>query len=427
MFSFTNPLASSTTNPKIADKYKENPTISRNRFTLLRNRKVKWFLIVLLAILLITVTIVLTVYFVNRQKKADSSVTSTTSVPMSSSTIVITTTTTISSSTGTSTITTISTTTLMTSGSSTSRFSSTPQPPCASAEWDFNGITVASKLYDPFDIAIDSENNVIVGDTENHRLQKYFNNGTNITLFTGTKALSVFIDRFDTIYVADQFLDEVKVLNSNGELITTIDGSNITGSFYNSFTLSTQSGLYVDKNNSLYISDVGHHRVVKYYLELGYGIVIAGEHGAGSALNQLNGPYGLYVDEIKEIGAVYICDHQNHRIQKWISGAKEGITVAFNDEKLRAPISILLQPTADQMIMFISSFDSEQVFKWIPYSSEAESVVAGISEHMGTESDRLSSPRGIKFDQYWNLYVADTGNNRVQKFLFNTSSCEYIA
>ncbi|CAF1504226.1 unnamed protein product, partial [Adineta steineri] len=193
---------------------------------------------------------------------------------------------------------------------------------------------------------------------------------------------------------------------------------------YDNLKLDGQPGLYVDKNNTVYISDTGHHRVIKYFLNLNYGIVAAGENGQGSQLNQLNSPYEIYVDEIYEIGAIYICDHQNHRIQKWLNGAKEGITVAFNDEQLHSPIAILLQPIENQMIMFISSFSGNQVLKWIPFAQEAESIVVGISGHMGTEADRLFSPRGIKFDKYWNLFVADTGNNRIQKFLFNTSSCE---
>ena len=76
---------------------------------------------------------------------------------------------------------------------------------CASAEWDPNAITVVSDLYDPYDIAIDSEDNLIVADTENHLLRKLFPNETNITLVTNTKITSVFIDKFDNIYFTDTF------------------------------------------------------------------------------------------------------------------------------------------------------------------------------------------------------------------------------
>ena len=72
-------------------------------------------------------------------------------------------------------------------------------------------------------------------------------------------------------------------------------------------------------------------------------------------------------------------------------------------------------------MMYISSFDLEQVLKWIPYAEEAQSIIAG--SNFGSDSNQLEAPRGIKFDKNWNLFAADTGNYRIQKFLFNTSSC----
>ncbi|CAM4813132.1 unnamed protein product [Rotaria magnacalcarata] len=44
------------------------------------------------------------------------------------------------------------------------------------------------------------------------------------------------------------------------------------------------------------------------------GITAAGGNGKGSALNQLNYPYGLYVDDD---AAVYVVDSLNYRVVKW--------------------------------------------------------------------------------------------------------------
>ena len=295
---------------------------------------------------------------------------------------------------------------------------------CAAAEWDRNATTIASDLYDPHDIAFDSENNIIIADTENHLLQKQFPNGTRITLVTDTKIPSVFVDKFDNIYFTDAFADAVMELSSDDQLIRTVAGGNGLGSALDQLNLSGLPGIYVDQNFTLYISDIGNHRVIKYVRNSTSGIVVAGGHGQGPELNQLNTPHGVYVDEIIEIGAIYICDSQNHRIQKWLPGASQGITVAANEDQLHSPISILLESTSDQMmIMYISSFSLNKVFKWIPYAEKAESVVAGKSNEFGTDPDELFAPTGIRFDKDWNLFVADTGNNRIQKFLFNTSSC----
>ena len=45
---------------------------------------------------------------------------------------------------------------------------------------------------------------------------------------------------------------------------------------------------------------------------------MAGGNGAGSALDRLNGPWGIHVDSNQ---VIYIVDRNNHRVQRWISGS----------------------------------------------------------------------------------------------------------
>ena len=49
------------------------------------------------------------------------------------------------------------------------------------------------------------------------------------------------------------------------------------------------------------------------------GVSIAGGHEAGDAFNQLNAPYGLYLDENQ---TVFIADLHNHRIVEWKGGGR---------------------------------------------------------------------------------------------------------
>jgi hypothetical protein len=55
------------------------------------------------------------------------------------------------------------------------------------------------------------------------------------------------------------------------------------------------------------------------------GVTIAGGHGRGNASNQLNVPFGLYVDDDQ---TVLITEIWNHRIIEWKSGATSGQVVA---------------------------------------------------------------------------------------------------
>lgn len=49
--------------------------------------------------------------------------------------------------------------------------------------------------------------------------------------------------------------------------------------------------------------------------------------------------------------------------------------------------------------------------------------VVGCSGMSGSATDQLSYPRTMNFDRDGNLFVLDTNNQRVQKFLLSTNSC----
>ncbi|CAF5111413.1 unnamed protein product, partial [Rotaria sp. Silwood1] len=55
------------------------------------------------------------------------------------------------------------------------------------------------------------------------------------------------------------------------------------------------------------------------------GITVAGGNGKGSETNQLDRPWGLYVDDDLTI---YVADPYNHRIVEWKSGATNRKVVA---------------------------------------------------------------------------------------------------
>ncbi|CAF1189424.1 unnamed protein product [Didymodactylos carnosus] len=90
--------------------------------------------------------------------------------------------------------------------------------------------------------------------------------------------------------------------------------------------------LYIDKYMNIYIPENGNHRVVIWYAQQQYQnfSIVAGNGTSGSELNQLNEPYGIYLDENNDKFDLYIGDVKNRRIQKWSLNAAEGITVVSN-------------------------------------------------------------------------------------------------
>ncbi|CAF3385328.1 unnamed protein product [Rotaria socialis] len=83
-------------------------------------------------------------------------------------------------------------------------------------------------------------------------------------------------------------------------------------------------GLAMDEQRYLYVSDTGKHEVRRYQLDEKNGTLVAGGNGKGSGLNQLNEPSYLFVDRQQ---TVYVSDWNNHRVMKWNKGAKEAIFV----------------------------------------------------------------------------------------------------
>ncbi|CAF1419111.1 unnamed protein product, partial [Rotaria magnacalcarata] len=87
----------------------------------------------------------------------------------------------------------------------------------------------------------------------------------------------------------------------------------------------TCSGLAMDEQRYLYVSDYVKHEVRRHKLGEEIGTLVAGGNGIGGGLNQLKAPTFLFVDRDH---SVYVSDRNNHRVMKWNKGAKEGIVVA---------------------------------------------------------------------------------------------------
>ncbi|CAF4236040.1 unnamed protein product [Adineta steineri] len=175
-------------------------------------------------------------------------------------------------------------------------------------------------------------------------------------------------------------------------------------------------GLAMDKNGFLYVSDwvksvVRRWKMGEYNNE---GIVVAGGNGKGDQLNQLDYPTFIFVDEDQSI---YVSDEGNHRVMKWRKDAKEGTVVAggngrgANLDQLSHPQGVVLD---DLNKIYVADYRNDRVMRWCEGKEEGEIVVGGNGK--GNQSNQLNHPFGLSFDDEGNLYVADAGNSRIEKF-----------
>jgi sugar lactone lactonase YvrE len=71
--------------------------------------------------------------------------------------------------------------------------------------------------------------------------------------------------------------------------------------------------------------------------------------------------------------------------------------------------------------VYVADTNNNRIMRWLVGATSGTLIVGG--RGAGSGSDQLNTPTDLQFDQYGNLYVADSGNNRVQKFTIDTSSC----
>jgi uncharacterized protein (TIGR03437 family) len=195
--------------------------------------------------------------------------------------------------------------------------------------------------------------------------------------------------------------------------------------------LLAPSGLAYDREGNLYVADERAHRI-RRVTPAGLITTFAGTGKAaysgdgGQAVRAgLNAPRGLAFDAN---GFLYVADSGNHAIRK-IAPSGAITTVAGNGfpgfrgdggpataAMLREPSGVAVDPTGD---LFIADTANHRVRRMnkagliVTYAGNGSSGMA--YEGGAAVLAQLNEPRGVAFDASGNLYVADSGNNRVRR------------
>ncbi|CAF3801757.1 unnamed protein product [Adineta steineri] len=152
------------------------------------------------------------------------------------------------------------------------------------------------------------------------------------------------------------------------------------------------------------------------------GQIVAGTTTSGSNANQLKNPSCLYIDNNNTL---YICDHDNNRIQKWIQGATTGMTVAGDSTGTQGSTSTLLKTPIDLTFdtngfMYVVDNGNNRVQRFA-LGSTTGTTVAGTTASTNALTD-LKQPTAIDIDNNSNLYILDMGNTRLVEWAQNATS-----
>jgi len=251
----------------------------------------------------------------------------------------------------------------------------------------------------PRGVAVSLQGTVYVADTGNARLQVFDETGE----FLGEWGEGVLGEPFDLavgrdgrVYVVDTEHDGVFVFSPQGRL---------EQRWGEGWALFDPRGLDIDKQGNVYIANTGGNVIVKASPE---GQVLASFGTVGSGPGSLSQPTDVAVDND---GNLYIVDTENERIQ----------VLGRDGEYLREwPISPANTFDSPHLVWGVEGllYLTDPEMAGVLVYDEYGRLVTFWGEK-GSLDGQFSKPLGIGFDQRASLYVADTYNHRIEKFVLS--------
>ncbi|CAF1026824.1 unnamed protein product [Adineta steineri] len=310
---------------------------------------------------------------------------------------------------------------------------------CPTAVWALNATTVAgsssgssgstlTKLKTPIAVIVDNNSNTYVADTGNYRVLQFPVNSTtgvlriNGSFGTGLNQFSSMtdmgMDANGNIYILDGTLARVTKWTPGSASGILVAGGGPFNDYFDGHvdSMGQPGGMFIEPQSLfIWIADTNNSRIVKW-VNSSTVLTVCGSYGANS--NQFINPLGLFVDTTAG-NTLYVVDSGNHRIQRWLPGATTGETVAgitsyygSGLNQLWSPIAIVVDSNQN---MYITDRLNWRILQWKVGASFGIDI-AGTALSKGTAPNLLGNPSSVSFDSNGSLFVADTTNNRVQKF-----------
>jgi sugar lactone lactonase YvrE len=316
-----------------------------------------------------------------------------------------------------------------------------------------------ASLSSPDDLLFDSAGNLYISDRGNYRVRKVAsgiintvagNRGFGFSGDQGNAQIAALqlgsgmpaVDSGGNLYIADQYNNRIRKVTRAG-VITTVAGTGSPG-FSGDGEPATAALLYqpfavlVSPTGDLYIADSGNYRVRK--VSNGAITTVAGNGGTFSSTSSGNGmpaagvamdPEGLALDAS---GNLYIADNFSCLIRKvtdgtvtiiagqWLQGGVLSRPCGYSGHGGPATSAYIGTPvglafdTADNLYFADSFYFVIRRISNGTITTVAGNDTAGFSGDGGAAvSTALNLPRGIAIDFAGNLYIAESGTNRIRK------------
>jgi len=311
-----------------------------------------------------------------------------------------------------------------------------------------NGPATAAELYQPNGIAVDASGDLFIADTRNSRIRKVSSSGI-ITTFVGSGGLAaspplsqpggVAVDSSGNLFIADTGSGLIRKVAAGGSRVTIVAGSGSTG--FNgdggpatSATLSGPEGVAVDTSGNIFIADTFNNVIRK--VAGGTISTVAGNNTQGfsgdkgpATSAQLDNPTGIFVDAS---GNLYIADRGNNRV-RMVSAGGTITTIAGNatagslGDNGPATSAELYSPSG------VAVDASGNIYIAATYNNRIREISGGIITTVAGNGARtfagdggpptsaaLYYPGGVALDASGDIFIADSGNNRIREVSAST-------
>jgi DNA-binding beta-propeller fold protein YncE len=272
---------------------------------------------------------------------------------------------------------------------------------------------------EPRAVAFDGEgNNIYVADTNNHRIQKFTNDGIFLTAW-GAKgsgngefndptgiAVGFSPEVTNDVFVTDSGNARIQRFSSAGAFRTAwgTPGTG-NGQFGEPF------GIVLDPDGNSYVVDVDLNRV-QIFDANGAFIRAFGSEGPVPPFGELDDPTGVAIAFVGFSFNIYVADLENNRVQvfdfqgnqQFLWGSKGNGNGQFDD-----PWGVAVDKDTN---VYVTDYNNHRVQV---FTNNGDFITA-----FGTKGDgdgQFDHPTGIAIDPFTNtIYVADTDNHRIQVF-----------
>jgi serine/threonine-protein kinase len=316
------------------------------------------------------------------------------------------------------------------------------------------GSGAAAKFSTPLDVAVDAKGNVYVADSGNSRVRLITPDGIvstyagsgKVGYADGPAAAALFsaptgiaVDKSGNLYIADSVTADphplrVRMVTPAGAVSTLAGGSEAgytdgpgTKAFFR-----TPANLAADAAGNVYVADTNNHRIRLIHPDGMVGTLagqlkpgmVSGYADGPVAESKFNSPRSVAVDGA---GTVYVADTGNQRIRA-ISPAGQVTTLAggssepgYKDGKgAEARFSYPSDLAVDAAgTLYVADTANHCIRKVTPdgtVTTLAGAGTAGYADGPLGEA-QFRAPEGIAVDSAGNIYVADTGNQRIREIV----------